>query len=95
MEPTITDGSYCVFERIGAGSRKGKIVLVQHRSIDDPETGGSYTVKEYSSDYWEDAFGERGGQVTLLPHNDSFEPIVITSVSNEDVTVIARFVRMV
>lgn len=94
MEPTITDGAYCVFERIGAGSRQGKVVLAQHRSIDDPETGGSYTVKEYSSDFVIDGSNERKGTVTLRPHNPSFEPIVLTSTVEDDVTVVASLVRL-
>ncbi|HNT98290.1 MAG TPA: DUF2075 domain-containing protein [Elusimicrobiales bacterium] len=44
MEPKLHDGDYCVFRANVAGTRQGKIVLVQHSSISDPDTGGSYTV---------------------------------------------------
>jgi hypothetical protein len=32
------------------GTRQGKVVLAQHRSIDDAELGGKYTVKVYRSE---------------------------------------------
>ena len=49
MEPLIADGSYCLFRTPVVGSRNNKIVLVQHNSITDPDTGGKYTVKKYTS----------------------------------------------
>jgi hypothetical protein len=55
-------------------------VVVEHRSIADPETSGRYTVKVYSS---QKRPAEEGGwrhtRVTLKPDTDraGFEPIVI------------------
>jgi type III restriction enzyme len=93
MEPTIPDGAYCVFQRIGAGTRRGKIVLAQHRDVNDPDTGGSYTVKEYASEYSVDEDAKRVGTVTLRPHNTEFAPIVITASDEDEVSVVAAFVR--
>jgi hypothetical protein len=62
------------------------VVVVQHRSIADPETGGRYTVKLYSS---EKVPAEDGGwrheRITLRPDSDrpGYEPIVI-EVGEED-----------
>lgn len=64
MEPDILDGSYCIFRPIAAGTRQGKTVLAQHSDIADPDTGGSYTVKKYDSDFVV-VDGERRGSVTL------------------------------
>ena len=50
MEPRIHDGDYVVFRAKPAGTRQGRIVLVQYRGAADPDTGGSYTVKRYSSE---------------------------------------------
>ncbi|WKD48910.1 DNA/RNA helicase domain-containing protein [Microbulbifer spongiae] len=50
MNRRIPNGSWCLFRENPAGSREGKIVLVQHRDIQDVEQGGHYTVKEYHSD---------------------------------------------
>lgn len=44
MEPKLEDGDYCVFRANVGGTRNNKLVLVQHSSIADPDTGGSYTV---------------------------------------------------
>lgn len=50
MEPRISDGGWCLFESPVEGGRRGHVVLVQHRDIDDPETGGGYAVKRYESE---------------------------------------------
>ena len=49
MEPRIPDGSFCLFKFPVVGSRSGRIVLVQHHEIADPDHGGRYTVKQYES----------------------------------------------
>jgi hypothetical protein len=60
MEPRIPDGSWCLFVAPVEGSRQGRIVLVQHRDIHDPETGGTYTVKKYRSTKESDSTGGSG-----------------------------------
>ncbi len=35
MEPTIPDGSYCIFCFERGGSRNGKVVLVESRLVSD------------------------------------------------------------
>lgn len=47
MEPKIPDGSIALFRKIGAGSRQGKIVLVERFGY--AANAGQYTVKVYSS----------------------------------------------
>lgn len=49
MNKVIPNGSICLFRKYTGGSRNGKIVLVEHTSLQDPETGSGYTVKEYHS----------------------------------------------
>jgi uncharacterized protein len=80
MNRRIPNGSWCLFRANPPGTREGKVVVVQHRGISDPETGGAYTVKVYAS---EKAPHEDGGwrheRITLRPDSDrpEFEPIVI------------------
>ncbi|MHB1140804.1 MAG: DNA/RNA helicase domain-containing protein [Sulfuricaulis sp.] len=50
MNRRIPNGSWCLFKLNPAGTRQGKIVLVQHRDIQDPDTGAQYTVKVYESE---------------------------------------------
>ncbi len=100
MEPLIPDGSYCVFRRDVTGSRGGKVLLVQHWGISDPETGGSYTVKEYrslkvevpSSD--EDASWHHTA-IQLVPRNKDFRAIWINPDQVDEVRVIAELVRVI
>jgi len=94
MEPRIPDGSYCLFTRNVGGSRHGRILLVQHRDISDPETGGSYTIKEYRRAPQDASGGEElHGKVILHPVNPDFEPIEIEA-EDDDVTVIAELVEV-
>jgi hypothetical protein len=46
----IPNGSWCLFREPSDGSRNGKVVIVQTRDIQDPDTGGKYTVKIYRSE---------------------------------------------
>ena len=99
MEPLIPDGSYCVFRRDVAGSRGGKVLLVQHWAIADPETGGSYTVKEYRSLKVEDTdSGEEGSwihtAIHLVPRNKNFQAIWVNPDQVDDLRVVAEFVGL-
>ena len=49
MNKVIPNGSICMFKKYSGGSRDGKIVLVEHTNIQDPDFGSGYTVKEYRS----------------------------------------------
>jgi hypothetical protein len=49
MNRIIPNGSVCMFRKYTGGSRDGKIVLVEHTTIQDPDFGSGYTVKEYRS----------------------------------------------
>lgn len=87
MNRRIANGSWCLFRANPGGTREGKVVVVQHRSIADPETGGRYTVKLYAS---EKVPAEDGGwrheRITLRPDSDRpmFEPIVINVNEEQD-----------
>ncbi|MDQ7780951.1 MAG: S24 family peptidase, partial [Planctomycetota bacterium] len=94
MEPTIPDGAYCLFRSPVEGSRNGRIVLVQHREIHDPETAGSFTVKRYESVKAPDKTGAVGRpQVRLHPLNPVFEPIEISPSDEDEVQVVAEFIE--
>ena len=94
MEPTIRDGDYLVFRAKPTGTRQGKIVLAQYRGPDDPDTGGAFTVKRYSSE--KERNDEEGGwhhtKVTLSPTNLEYSPIVLSVRDAESVHIIAEFV---
>jgi len=99
MEPLIPDGAICLFRSDVAGSRNGKILLVQHHAISDPENGGSYTVKKYRSLKVRDA--DAGGEdawthaaIQLVPLNAEFPSIWINPDQAENLQVVAEFIRV-
>jgi len=97
MEPTIKDGSYCVFRKGVAGTRQGRIVLVQKRDFADPETGGSYTVKRYRSAKSANEDGWRHESVDLIPDNpdrQAFPILHFLPKDEADLQVVAEFVDM-
>jgi phage repressor protein C with HTH and peptisase S24 domain len=95
MEPKINDGSYCLFSFGVIGSRVGRIVLVQHSDISDPETGGSYTIKKYQSKKITNKDGDwKHTSIQLLPINPDFKPIEITAENVEEIKVIAEFIAV-
>ena len=87
MNRRIPNGAYCVFRAPVEGSRTGRVLLVEHRGISDPETGGSYTVKLY----------ERVSPLAVLlrPDTDAlgFAPIEVAD-TEDDVRVIAEVVEV-
>jgi hypothetical protein len=96
MEPTIPDGSYCIFRFERGGSRNGKVVLVESHQVTDTETNQKYTVKRYSSEkeYFNDGTW-RHKRITLSPDNRKFGDIVLENVSGEDFRVVAELVEVV
>ena len=97
MEPTIPDGSWCLFRAPVEGTRQGKTVLVQLRGDPDPDTGERYTVKRYTSEKAEaDADGGwRHARITLKPTNADFHPIVLSAEDDDAFRVTAEFLEVV
>jgi SOS-response transcriptional repressor LexA len=72
MEPVIPDGSLCVFRRDVAGSRQGKLVLVEDTGAGPNDR---YTVKRYRSEKKQRADGTwQHDHITLEPLNPDFQP---------------------
>jgi hypothetical protein len=95
MEPRIHDGDFCVFRTNPAGSRQGKIVLVQHNSCYDPDYGGAYSIKEYSSVKSFDEFGNwQHEKIELIPLNKEYNPIIIDAEEADEFRVIGEFVGL-
>lgn len=95
MEPTIRDGDYVVFRAKPAGTRQGKIVLAQYRGPADPDTGGAFTVKRYSSEKVSaDDGGWKHTRVVLSPTNPDYQPITLTESDAGSVNVVAEFITV-
>jgi uncharacterized protein len=92
-EQRIPNGAWCLFRAAPGGTRNGKIVVVQYRSIDDPETGGSYTIKRYLSEKVTESDGTwRHTRIELSQetNNPDFKPILLNVLQDDDLTVVAE-----
>ena len=77
MEPRIRDGDWCLFRRCPAGSRQGRLLLVQVNTHLDPEDGGRYTIKRYQSTKKNDQDGWQHESIELQPLNPEYPAIPI------------------
>ncbi|MTH14777.1 DNA/RNA helicase domain-containing protein [Flavobacterium sp. LC2016-01] len=79
MNKIIPNGSICMFRKYSGGSRDGKIVLVEHSSIQDPDFGSGYTIKEYRSkkSIKNDTWSHESIILKPLSFNPDYEEIVI------------------
>ena len=94
MEPTIPDGSWCLFRFERGGSRNGLIVLVESRQVSDPETHKSFTIKRYHSEKEDLGGGQwRHKKIVLSPDNKEFKDIVLKNVAGDDFRIVAEFVE--
>jgi hypothetical protein len=97
MNRRIPNGSWCLFRLSPAGSRQGKVVLVQHREISDADTGGHFTVKLYKSEKKINPDGTWShSKITLSPDTTAtgYEPIILTDEEQSDLRVIAELVAV-
>lgn len=95
MESMIPAGAYCLFASPVVGSRQGKIVLVEHHSIQDAETGGRYTLKRYQSTKETDEQGNwQHSEIRLEPLNPAFEPMVLKDVREDELKVVAEVIEV-
>lgn len=96
MEPTIQNGSWCLFRPDQGGSRNGKIVLVESRRISDPETQANYTIKRYHSEKEDLGGGQwRHKKIILSPDNKDFKDIILENVRENEFHVAAEFVQVI
>lgn len=71
MEPKIPDGSLCVFRANVAGTRQGKLLLIQNRGTS--ATGGEFTIKRYRSAKVSTGESWQHEKIRLEPLNPEFE----------------------
>lgn len=86
-----------MFKANPGGSRNNAVVIVQHRDIQDQDTGSSYTVKLYRSE--KIAFGEewRHNKITLSPDSnvEGYEDLVFEPESAGELSVIGELVAVI
>lgn len=96
MNRRIPNGSWCLFRNAGAGSREGKIVLVQSRDVQDPDMGGCYTVKRYTSEKRVTQDGWQHQRIILAPDSDrpNYQPIVVSDAAEAELHVLGELVAI-
>jgi phage repressor protein C with HTH and peptisase S24 domain len=95
MNRRIANGAWCLFRYKPTGTRNDKVVVAEHRDINDPETGGSYTVKLYRSKKEQRADGSwRHLEICLRPDSDDprFKELVFGSEDADTVQIVAELI---
>ncbi len=97
MNRRVPSGSWCLFRARPAGTRAGKVVLVQVGGITDPEWGGRYTLKVYGSEVVRGRDGEERKRVVLRPDSTEgrFGAIALEGDGDEDFQVLAEWVAVI
>jgi hypothetical protein len=97
MNRRIPNGAYCLFRYPVTGSRNGRVVLVEHRDIADPDLEGPFTLKVYESDKEETGDGSwRHTEIRLKPDTTAsgYEPIVLRDVPEDEIRVVAELLEV-
>lgn len=95
MLPKISDGDLCLFRRYSGGSRQGHTFLIQARGLKDSETGESFVVKKYvRMTPSRQSESDDLSVIHLVSENSKFPPIILMGASDDEVQVIAEFVRV-
>jgi hypothetical protein len=97
MNRRIPNGSWCLFREPSDGSRNGKVVIVQSRDIQDPDTSGQCTVKIYRSEKTEtkDSWTHRGIRLEPDSMDHNFKPIALTPDTLNELHVVGEFVGII
>jgi transcriptional regulator with XRE-family HTH domain len=89
MQPRIPRGAWCVFGPVGPGRLVDRVLLVEHRALVDPDTGGAFGVKKVAA-----VEATRAGRrrVTLAALNGRYKPSVIEVASDAELRAMAELV---
>ncbi len=93
MNRRIANGAWCLFRRDPGGSRNGKVVLVRHRDIQDPDFG-RFTVKVYHSEKEVREDGWQHQRIILKPdtRESGYREIVLEGDEIAELSVLGEYV---
>jgi hypothetical protein len=91
MEPIIPDGAYCLFQFKAPQLKNDMIGVFQLHGAEDPEHGGSFTVKRLKFSTQNDPAEGPRRVATLIPENPVNRPIPVTA---DNVKFVAEFLEV-
>ena len=96
MNKRIPNGAWCLFKANPGGTRNNKVVIVQHRDIQDQDTGASYTVKLYCSEKISEGDEWRHERIVLKPDSyiEGYTELVFEEDSLIDLSVIGELIAV-
>lgn len=96
MNKCIPNGAWCLFKENPGGSRNNKVVIVQHKDIQDQDTGTSVTVKRYFSEKTTEGDEWRHSRIVLRPDSyiEGYGELVFDGDSLIDLRVIGELVAV-
>ncbi len=94
MEPRIADGAWCLFRRCPAGSREGRLLLVQIRRNAETDEEARFTVKRYHSVKQSSDEGWIHQWIQLQSLNPEYPAIMLDSSVTEELRVAGEFVQV-
>lgn len=96
MNKRIPPGAWCLFHFNPQGTRNGKIVVVNHDHIEDPELGGHYTIKRCKTEKLIDEKGVLHHVLALKPEstNTTHEAMVLSIKESEELDVVAELLTV-
>ena len=97
MNKRIPNGSWCLFKANPGGSRNNKVVIVQHREIQDQDTGTSFTVKLYQSQKISIGDGWQHSKIVLKPDSNAngYDDLVFEDEMAGELSVVGEFVAVI
>ncbi len=97
MNRRIPNEAWCLFRIAPTGTRQGKVVVAQHRSIHDPDLGGSYTIKVYQSEKEAAADSEWAhARITLKPDStdSTYADLEFGPDAIDDLSIVAELIAV-
>ncbi|MFK7812166.1 MAG: DUF3427 domain-containing protein [Maribacter sp.] len=96
MNKIIPNNSICIFKKYFAGSRSGKILLIENRDSYDPDFNSAFTVKTYSSEKTVTEEGYQHDSIILKPnsYDKSYENIILDEENSNEMRVVGEFVKV-
>ena len=97
MNKIIPNNSICIFKKYFAGSRSGKILLIENIDSFDPDFNSAFTVKTYSSKKTISEEGYQHKEILLKPnsYDNSFKDIVVNEGNSKEMKVHGEFVCVI